>query len=324
MCMDIKDIYLQSQTHNIISLDRSRGMLSHAYMIECADEYILDNYVRLVAQEIFCLNKHTPCFECNNCKKVEHSNMVDLKIYPRDNKGIIVDDINEIVSDAYIKPIDSENKVFVLKDFDNATTQAQNKLLKTLEEPPTNVIFILTCANSNSVLQTIRSRVKTISESLLDTQTVAEFLSNKVSDAESVASVSGGSISVAMKLASNGDAGKIIDLALDTLIGLRSSADVLKYSSKIIALKKEFPFYLDTLISIIRDVAICGSPNLLNFKNKQKEILALSKIYSSSALAEISENLTEIYNKLDFNCNITGVVDQMLLNILEVKFLCQK
>lgn len=318
-------IYLNSQTHKIISLDKMRGMLSHAYMLECPDQFILEEFSIRIAKEIYCLNNDTPCNLCNNCMKVEHGNMVDLKIYPKDNKGIVVDDINEIVNDAYIRPIDSQFKVFILKNFDNATTQAQNKLLKTLEEPPVNVIFILTCANSNAVLQTICSRVKTISESLLDIPTSTKYLESlKVKDASSVASISGGNISVAMKIAGKGDAEKIVGLALDTLLNLRSSADVLKYSSAILALKKDLPLFIDTIISILRDIAVCRQPQLINFKNNMKEITALSTIYLGSALVEISEYLTEIYNKLDFNCNPTGIVDEMLLKILEVKFLCQK
>ncbi|MGN0961691.1 MAG: ATP-binding protein [Christensenellales bacterium] len=323
--MDIKEIYLQSQTHKIISLDKSREMLSHAYMLESSDEFILDKYSLFIAKEIFCLDFNTPCDKCNNCIKVEHNNMVDLKIYPRESKGIVVDDINEIVTDAYIRPIDSQYKVYILKNFDTATIQAQNKLLKTLEEPPTNVIFVITCANSSSVLPTICSRVKIISEGLLNVEIVANYLEGiGVKDFNDVARVSGGNISTAMNIASKGETNKIINLAIDTLIGLKSSSDILKFSSQILALKKDFHFFLDTLISILRDISVSGNSELIIFKSKQNEIISLSKIYNKKALDEISEKLTEIYNKLDFNCNITGIVDSMLLNILEVRYLCQE
>lgn len=323
--MDIKDIYSQSQAHKIISLDKSREMLSHAYMLECADEFLLDAYSLMIAKEIFCLGDYTPCHQCNNCMKVEHGNMVDLKIYPKDNKNIMVDDINEIVVDAYVRPLDSTKKVYILKNFDSATTQAQNKILKTLEEPPTGVIFILTCMNSSAVLQTICSRVKRMSESTLSIDLATKYLEEQgVKDSANIATIASGNISIASKLTGKGDASKIIDLAIDTLVGLRSSADVLKYSSQILALKKDFSLFIDTLIAIIRDVSVSGDISLINFKNKQREILALRTVYTPRALVEISSILNEIYNKLDFNCNITGIVDQLLLKILEVKFLCQK
>lgn len=323
--MDIKDIYKKSQVHRVLSLDIARGMLSHAYMLECADDFLLEQYAHFMAQEIFCESKNTPCGECNNCHKVAHSNMVDLKIYPKDSKNIVVEDINEIVSDAYVRPIDSAYKVYLLMNFDKATTQSQNKLLKTLEEPPKNVIFILTCSSSGAILPTISSRVKSISESLLDIDTATKYLDSiNLKDSGDVARVSSGNLSLAMKLGGKGEAGRIVELALDVLSGLRTSSDVLKYSSKILALKKDFPFFLSTLISLIRDISVCGKDGLINFETKKSQILALKRVYSEVALEKISHNLLGIYEKLDFNCNITGVVDQMLLDILEVKFLCQK
>ena len=213
----------------------------------------------------------------------------------------------------------------MLKNFDSATTQAQNKILKTLEEPPIGVIFILTCANSSAVLSTICSRVKRISESTLSIEVVTKFLENKgVKDSVNIATIASGNISVAMKLTGKGDAGKIIDMAVDTLVGLRSSSDILKYSSQILTLKKDFPLFIDTMLAIIRDISISSNETLINFKSKQREIVALRNVYTPNALAEISSILNEIYNKLNFNCNLTGVVDQLLLKLLEVKFLCKK
>ena len=318
------DFYLNSQAHKVISLDKARGMLSHAYLLECSDSYLLESYDINMAKEIFCLSEATPCGVCNNCQKVEHSNMVDLKIYPKDNKSIVVEDINEIVSDSIQRPMDGEYKVYILKNFDKATVQAQNKILKTLEEPPHNVVFILTCSNLGNVLPTISSRVKRVTENLLSIESVAELLKDmKVKDYMSVASVSGGNISTALKLATGGESEKIIGLAFSTLLNLRASSGVLRFSSQILALKKDFPFFIDTLIAILRDVAVVGNGQV-SFKDRIEDIKILSASLSDKACLEILKILCEIYNKLEFNCNLTGVVDKMLLDILEVKFLCQK
>lgn len=322
--MEIVDIYRKSQCHRIISRDLSRGMLSHAYMLECADRFVIEKFGMLLAQEIYCEGQDSPCGVCNNCQKVLHSNMVDLKIYPKE-KSIVVDDVVEIVSDCIQRPMDANFKVYILNNFDEATIQSQNKILKTLEEPPQNVIFILTCTNSSAVLPTIISRVKTINEPLLDLDTVVGYLNDcKVKDASNVAKVSGSNIYSALKIAGSGDAGRIVNLALDTLMGLRSSADILKFSSQIVALKKDFAYFVDTLISILRDVSIVNQSNLVNYNDKLKELQQLSRVYTHNAIVEISSMLCQIYDKLEFNCNLVGIVDQMLLDILEVKFLCQK
>lgn len=322
--MEIKNIYLRTQSHKVVSLDKKRDMLSHAYMIECADKFLLDEYVKFLSKEIFCTSQDTPCDKCNNCLKVEHSNMVDLKVFPKD-KNIVVDDINQIIDDAYQKPMDSIYKVYVLKNFDEATIQAQNKILKTLEEPPRNVIFILSCSNSSLVLPTISSRVKTINEPLLNLSDAVEVLESlNVNNADSVAKISGGNISIALKLSSSTDADKFVDLAFSTLMELKTSSDIIKFSSKICTLKKDFISFVDTLIMIIRDISVSEIDNLINFQDRKNDIKKLSNIYSKKACEEIVNRLCEIYNKMEFNCNLNGVVDQMLLDILEVKFLCQK
>ncbi len=322
--MEIKDLYLQSQAHKIISLDRNRDMLSHAYMLECSDRFLLQHYALCMAQEIFCLKDNTPCGECNNCNKIAHSNMVDLKIFPRD-KSIVVDDINAVIDDAYQRPMDSDYKVYILNNFDEATTQAQNKILKTLEEPPHNVVFILTCVSSSAVLPTISSRVKTIAENLLDNKIASEYLaSTGVKNSDSIVKVSGGNISIALKLSSSVDADKIIDLVFRTLTNLKTSADIIRFSSQITALKKDFSYFLDTMVRVFRDIAVSSRQELVNMQDRQQEIVGLSNIYSPVAIEKIVTKLNEIYTKLEFNCNLNGIVDQMLLDILEVKFLCQK
>ena len=322
--MEIIDIYLQSQAHKIISIDKSRDMLSHAYMLECADKFLLQNYAMLMAQEIFCLSEKTPCMTCNSCQKVAHSNMVDLKIFPKD-KNIVVEDINQIVDDACQRPMDSDYKVYILNNFDQATTQAQNKILKTLEEPPRNVIFILTCVSSSAVLPTISSRVKSIPENLLDFDTASKYLSaQSIKNSDSIAKVAGGNISTALKLSSGTDADKIIDLVFRTLINLKTSADVIRFSSQITALKKDFAYFLDTMIMVLRDVAVSREKDLVSLQDRYQEIQQLSSLYLPLAIEKIVSKLNEIYIKLDFNCNMNAIVDQMLLDILEVRFLCQK
>ena len=321
--MEIIDLYLQSQAHKIISLDRSRDMLSHAYMLECSDRFLLQHYALSMAQEIFCLSEKTPCCTCNNCNKVAHSNMVDLKIFPTSDKTLTVDDIVEVVSDCYIRPMDAKYKVYILKAFDLCTVQAQNKILKTLEEAPKNVIFILTCTNPSMVLATIASRAKKIDINLLDDETVCQYLKDiGCEHAELISNMAGGRLSTALKLAKNKDAENIVGLCFDVLLNLNASSDVLEFSSKILAYKKDIHFLLNTMIAVLRDIA--RNDNGINFKNKSKYIEALSTRYSKLAIRQIVGIILDMFEKLDFNGNLNILVDNLLLKILEVKFLCQK
>ena len=323
--MDLLEIYLQSQTHKVLSQDIKSDMLSHCYMINSKDEFYLHHLAILGAKDIFCLEKDTPCEKCINCIKINHSNMVDLIIYPKDDKKLMVDDINEIVTDCFIRPMSAKYKIYILENFDECTVQAQNKILKTLEEPPANIIFILTCKNELQVLPTISSRSKKINEPLINNDLMCKYLEDKrVENPSLITSMSEGNLTIANKLSDNVNSSVIVDLVFDLLKNLKSSIDILKLSSKILSLKKDFVFFLETLISVLRDISTYGKSDKIIFSDRKNEYDFLCKIYSKDMIVRIIERICLIYSKLEFNCNINGVVDQMLLDILEVKFLWQK
>lgn len=323
--MEYLDLYKQSQTHKIVSQDLNSNMLNHCYLIVSKDSVFLHEIAKHFAKEILCLGEDKPCDNCNNCMKVNHSNMVDVITLPRDGKTLMVEDVIEIVSDCYIRPVENEYKIYILENFDKCTVQAQNKLLKTLEEPPRNVIFILTAVSSLQVLPTILSRAKVINEPLLDVDVLQKFLEMlKVPNAMMLSRISDGNIEMSLKLAESKDAVKIVDIAFDVVMNLKASKDLLKFSSKILELKKDIPFLVETLITIFRDIVVLDSGVDIVFKDKVKYYEVLKNIYSAKMCYLILPKLCEIFDKLEFNCNPAGVIDQLLLDILEVKFLCQK
>ena len=323
--MEFLELYLNSETHKVLSLDLKEKMLNHAYLINSKDDVLLQALGFFAVKEIFCQSLEKPCDKCTNCQKIEHGNMVDLEIYPKDNASLVVDDILNIVQSAYVKPMESAYKVFLLNNFDECTVQGQNKILKTIEEPPQNVIFILTAKNMGLVLPTILSRSKKIIERNLQNEIVEKFLvDRKIDNAKLISSMSNGNLGTAIKIAENKDSVSIINLSLSLLQNLNSSKDILQYSSKILQLKKDIPFFLDTLITMLRDISVFGKGGNIYFQNFQKEYEALSKIYNSKMTEKITKNINQVYEKIEANCNMTAVIDQLLLNILEVKFLWQK
>jgi DNA polymerase-3 subunit delta' len=293
-------------------------------MISSADEFLLDNFAILLAKEIFCVGENKPCLSCIHCQKIEHSNMVDLSIYPKSDKPLVTEDINEIVNDCLIRAMESEYKVYILKNFHLCTVQAQNKILKTLEEPPQNVVFIITSNNDGLILPTISSRAKKINVNLLSKDDCNNILKGlNIDNSEILSGMSGGNVSMALNLSKNADPLNIVKLVINTMLNLRASSDIIKYSSLILSLKKDFVFFLDTMQLILRDISVFDSGKI-NFEMFKSDIEKLSQIYNKEQLYKISSKINEIYGKLSFNCNINGVVDKFLLDILEVKFLCQK
>ena len=322
--MELIDLYRNSNMHKKIKLDKDADMINHAYILSSADNLLLDAYASFVVQDICCEDKNSPCMQCLNCQKIMHGNMVDLAVYPRGEKSLVVEDISNIVVDSYIRPMESKYKIYILKNFDLCTVQGQNKLLKTLEEPPRNVIFIMTCGNPDAILPTIRSRAKIVSESALDKSVIQEYLQSRgVTNAATIAGMSDGRITTALALSEKRNACEMVDSVLDILNRLKSSKDILSCSSKILSYKKDIGLFLETMVSVLRDVAIVNYSGI-NFVDYKVPIQNLSAVYSAEMIDYIVAKITEIFNKMDFNCNVTGLIDQLLLDILEVKFLCQK
>lgn len=323
--MELRKIYEISNAHKILNSDLAVNMLNHCYLLATPDDMIRESYALYMAKEILCLSDNKPCDKCLNCEKINHSNLVDLKVFPEEGKSLVVDDIVNIVSDCYIRPMDSKYKIYILNSFDDCTVQGQNKILKTLEEPPQNVVFILTASNINNVLTTILSRSKKIIESPFETSLINEYLKDmNIDNSEVLAGIASGNLTNAIKLIKNNNVKDIILVIYDILLNFNSSADLLKYSSKILSLKKDIEFFANTFVTILRDVVVFNNGGELSFSSYKKYYEKLSTIYTNEMIEKIIKKICLIMNKLEFNCNLTGVIDKFLLDVLEVKFLCQK
>lgn len=117
---------------------------------------------KLIASEfakmILCTNEDKYCTKCKSCIEFDTNNNPDFKIIEPDGNSIKIEQIREFQNKVAEKPIISDKKVYIINDSDKMTKEAQNCLLKTLEEPPEYVVIILIGANESTFLSTIKSR----------------------------------------------------------------------------------------------------------------------------------------------------------------------
>ena len=113
------------------------------------------------AARILCQEDNRPCGQCLSCRKAFQGNHPDILLVEKESgrQQIGVDTVRAIRSAAYILPNESQRKVIILKNAQDMNVNAQNALLKILEEPPSHCIFILTVVNRTQLLPTILSRV---------------------------------------------------------------------------------------------------------------------------------------------------------------------
>lgn len=162
------------------------GTLSHAYLLEGPVGSGKHTISRLLAASLACERKHDentplPCGECLSCRKILDGKSPDIMIIGREDKATIgVETVRRIREDAHTFPNDLDFKLYIIEDAHTMTAQAQNALLLTLEEPPSFVRFLLLCENTQTILETIKSRAPVLRTEAVDPDRIAEYLCYEV------------------------------------------------------------------------------------------------------------------------------------------------
>lgn len=136
------------------------GLGSHAYIIEGAQGMGKTSFALASSCVHFCLSEEKPCFSCAGCRKVLEGIHPDVHTVSPEKNILRVDQVREVLSTIYETPYEGKSKIYIFQKFHLANDQAQNALLKTLEEPPKAVTFFLLAENSLALLPTVRSRCK--------------------------------------------------------------------------------------------------------------------------------------------------------------------
>lgn len=139
--------------------------LSHAYMIVGPESAQRKQTVAALAAALLCSEPNAPCGICRDCRKASagiHPDMIFVERQPTEkgplHQNLLVGQIRDVAKDAVVSPNEAIRKVYILPEADRMNTDAQNALLKVLEEPPGHAAFLLCTAAGDSLLPTVRSR----------------------------------------------------------------------------------------------------------------------------------------------------------------------
>lgn len=322
---------------NAITMDK----VSHAYIINGPDKSGKMMLAEAFAQTLQC-EKLTEtiaaaggdgaaveaCMECHSCKQAMGRNQPDI-IYVKHEKPntISVDDIRtQVNNDIVIKPYSSKHKIYIIDEAEKMNVQAQNALLKTIEEPPAYAIIILLTTNADAFLQTILSRCVTLNVKVVADEKIKKFLMSKYQvpdyQADICVAFAQGNVGKAIQLASSEDFNELKAAVLQLMkrlkdIDIYEMGEAIKQISEY---KLAINDYFDLMMIWYRDVLLfkaTGDVNGLIFKDEVYDIKRQAEKSSYNGIEEILKALRKAQVRLNANVNFDLVIELLLLTIKE-------
>ncbi|MCL2540029.1 MAG: hypothetical protein FWE53_01160 [Firmicutes bacterium] len=324
----------------------SKGSIPHAFLLYGSDEAALTALAELTAKSIMC-----GCGACNTCLKVDKKVHTDVMYYPKGDKAFLVEDALEVTDSMYTLPYEGGKKVYILNFGANANQQSQNKLLKSLEEPARDVVFIITSTNIASVLATIKSRTTKFAVAAFERNALKKFVTVNFAstNAELISEVSGGKVTNAIKYATDSGFEARLKLVFGLLTELTHSSKMIGYLEQLNKEKSRFGEVLELFSAVVGGAINSPSskgwmssdsedrrgsqteslqnihpatpwhPSNLegNYRAQYSSILSAFGLLGLSQLVKLT---TEVQERIVRNSNFNATLDYFLLKILEVRF----
>lgn len=287
--MSLKDIRANKNVVDRMTRAIANGRISHAYLLE-GDRTIdklglAENFVKA----ILCREDEADSCECcPSCNKINHGNHEDVIYLCAEGNSIKDEAVEELQSRIKKKPYVGDRNIVILQNADTMTPRAQNRLLKTLEEPAPGTVLILLSENMENLVQTILSRCVIYRLNLYETMEYKNVLEGAII---------------------------IADMLLDGKAFYEISRHISEYTGS-----KEAAFeFLDALESWYRDLAIFeydSGLQMIFHIDRLEDIRKRNRLYPRNAIDKAVACIEEAKNDLNRNLNINYTIKNMILKMI--------
>ncbi len=317
---------LTEHLQNALKMDK----VSHAYIINGERCMGKEFIARIFSMALQCERREgtEPCQECHACRQALGSNHPDIIFITHEKPNTIgVEDIRgQINSSVAIKPYSGPKKIYVISESEKMTVQAQNALLKTLEEPPGYAVIILLTTNVDALLPTIVSRCILLNMKPVPDKAVKKFLMQTMEipdyKADICVAFARGNVGKAKLLAASEEFEKVRDEAISLLknIGNMEINEIIPVIKKIREYKFDVNDYLDILAIWYRDVLLFKATrdiNRLIFREELQYIKRVADTFSYEGIEEVIDAMEKAKIRLHANVNFELTMELLLMTIKE-------
>ncbi len=305
------------------------GKISHAYILNGEKGSGKKTLAAVVAKSLQCESGEAdPCGTCKSCLQAESGNQPDIIWVTHEKPNVIsVDEIRtQILNDIELKPYSSRYKIYIVPDAQLMNTQAQNAILKTLEEPPEYAIIMLLTNNVDKFLPTIISRCIVLNFRPVEPLHMVDYLVNQIGinreKARFCTDFAQGNLGKAVRLAISPDYNEIKEDSLRLLRRIQDMDmdEIIQAVRNMGKYKLDITDYIDIMTMWFRDllmVKISNSPNKLIFKDEFSVMKKQASHVSYEGLEEILQALDKLKIRLEANVNFDIAMELMLLTMKE-------
>ena len=324
-----QDIIGQEQIKEHLRNALSSGKVSHAYIINGEKSSGKEFIAKVFSMALQCeKDGEKPCQECASCKKALSGNHPDIiRVTHEKPNSISVDDIREQVNNTImIKPYQGPYKIYIIDRADLMTVQAQNALLKTIEEPPQYAVIMLLTENAELLLPTITSRCVMLKLRYIRDTLIRRYLMEnlKVPDykADLCTAFAQGNMGHAIMLANSEHFNEIREEAVHLLKHIQEMelSEIVQAINHITVYKLEIEDYLDVIMVWFRDVLLYKATRDIDAVVFKEQINAIKARASKSSYEGIQLILTSFERakaRLKANVNFELVMELLFLAIKE-------
>lgn len=299
----MRELLRSTAAYKTLANDAEAGRLSHAYMLHMNDAENLRYALKLLALKLFGCGEDSPAG-----KRILNETHPDCRVYPAEGKRLTADAASDLLNESVMRPVEMDKKLFLVC-LDDAAALIQNKLLKTLEEPPAGVYFILGVTTTAPVLDTVMSRVKTLSVPPFGAAEILSALRRRGNSPlnKNAAESCGGVLGVAENMVSGGWFEETVKAAREICTATDAG------TAGIIALK-----YGDTKrrTELLAEAALLYHKALCEKLGGGKEG-EVARLWQTPALAYAVESVDRACADVRFNAYFHGLLYDLMLRIIE-------